>query len=135
MRQLTRGVLLVAFGGLATSFCGCTKGYNFEVMGTVRSAVDGRPIPGVSLTVNDYGQKDRPDLDRAATRTDDAGAFTTQTFFVSMDAFNEGRPTWYLKVEKEGYLPECVEIKPKRAPEQLGSTSTIVPLVYLRPAK
>jgi hypothetical protein len=107
-------------------------------MGTVRSAVDGKPIPGVRIAVNTHGKKDRPDLDKAfqipVTQTDEGGAFATETFYISIIAFDKGRPTWYLKVEKEGYLPEFVEIKPKK-PTQTGSTSTIVSVIYMRPAK
>jgi hypothetical protein len=135
MRQPLRGISLFAVAVLSFSICGCSKVYNFEVTGTVRSAVDGKPLPGVRIAVNTYGEKDRPDLDEAATQTDEAGAFATQKFYVSIIEFGEGRPTWYLKVEKEGYLPEFVEIKPKRAPEQTGSTSTIVSVIYMRPAK
>jgi hypothetical protein len=135
MHQPLRGISLLAVAVLAFFVCGCSTGYYFEVMGTVRSAMDGKPIRGVRIAVNTFGEEDRPDLDQAETQTDETGAFAIEKFYVSIIAFNEGKPTWYLKVQKEGYLPEFVEIKPKRAPEQTGSTSTIVPVIYMRPAK
>src|SRR5262249_45888792 len=135
MRQRLRGVLLFSVAAPFLSVFRCSEGYFFVVVGTVRSAVNGQPIPGARVAVNTYGEKDRPDLDQAATQTDEAGAFATEQFYVSVSAFGAGRPTWYLKVEKEGFLPEFVEIKPRRAPEQHSSTSTIVPIISLRPAK
>jgi hypothetical protein len=135
MGKPLRGIYLLAVALLSFPASGCSKGYHFEVMGTVRSAVDGKPLSGVRIAVNTYGEKGRPDLDEVPTQTDDAGAFATEKFYVSITAFDPGRPPWYLKVEKEGYLPEFVEIRPKRAPQQTGSTSTIVSVVYLRPAR
>jgi hypothetical protein len=50
-------------------------------------------------------------------RTDAAGR-VTDSFAVTDAAFSAGKPTWLLRVFKEGYEPEIVEFKPRVAPTE-----------------
>ena len=72
-------------------------------MGTVRSAVDGKPIPGVRVAINTYGEKDRADLDRAATQSNEAGAFASDKFYVSIIEFDAGRQELISRSAKLAY--------------------------------
>src|SRR5689334_13601251 len=94
---------------------GCSRSYQFELAVTVTSAADDSPIEGAVIRRNMWGEKTDPKTAETILHTDAAGR-ATETFAVSDTAFSAGKPTWYLRVSKEGFEPQIVEIKPAKVP-------------------
>jgi hypothetical protein len=105
--------------------------YTFEVLGTVRSAADGQPLPGVRISVNSSGQKDLPAQKWNTTQSNQAGEFESKKIRVYYGRFQPAPPTWYFKFEKAGYITELVEVTPKEP--KLYPAASIVPAIWLRP--
>jgi hypothetical protein len=117
---------------LVLGVVGCGRTYQFELDVAVTSAVDGSPIEGVAIHRNMWGEKTDPKTAETILHTDAAGR-AAETFTVSDIAFSAGKPTWYLRVSREGFEPEIIEIKPAKVPTE-NRTRLDVP-IQLRPAK
>jgi hypothetical protein len=111
---------------------GCGRSYQFELAVTVTSVPDGSPIEGAVIHRNMWGEKTDPKMTETVLHTDAAGR-AAEEFTVSDTAFSAGKPTWYLRVSKEGFEPEIVEIKPTKVPME-PRTRLDVP-IQLRPIK
>jgi hypothetical protein len=111
---------------------GCSRSYQFELDVAVTNAVDGSPIEGAAIHRNMWGEKTDPKTAETIFHTDATGR-AAETFTVSDTAFSAGKPTWYLRVSREGFEPEIVEIKPAKVPTE-NRTRLDVP-IQLRPAK
>ena len=59
--------------------------------------------------------------------------WAAEEFTVSDTAFSSGKPTWYLRVMKEGFETEIVDFRPSQPPTE-ASIRLEVP-VKLRPIK
>jgi hypothetical protein len=129
--QLLRTVLVAA---LLLSLTGCSYRYNFDLTVIVRNAADGQPMSGARVTPEpDFFHTPRTDKPRGEAT--DADGRIAYPFSVSIGEFDEGRrdAPWKMKVEREGFAPEVVDVKPKNKPEKYGSTTPLVVQVYLRP--
>ena len=78
------------------------------------------------------GGEERPEESETILRSDAAGR-AAEGFTVTDTAFSSGKPTRYLRVTKEGFETEIVEIRPTKAPTET-STRLDVP-IKLRPVK
>ena len=96
------------------------------------SSADGSPLEGVAIHRNMWGEKTDPKTAETILLTDAAGR-AAEEFTVSDTAFSAGKPTWYLRVFKEGFEPAIVEIKPDKVPRE-ARTRLDVP-IKLRPAR
>jgi hypothetical protein len=133
MRTMQRKLLLLAVALPLVSTFGCTKGYNYDLSCVVKSAADGKPLRGVTVVLDTLGNKDDLSYGDPLSEPTDAEGRVTRTFFVDLCAFDPGRPRWYLKLEKEGFVPEVVDITPTTRPEKLGSTTPLSVVVQMRP--
>lgn len=111
---------------------GCGRTYQFELEATVTSEADGTLIAGATIHRNMWGEKSDPKTEEVVLRTDSAGR-AVDSFAVTDAAFSAGKPMWLLRVFKEGYEPEIVEIKPRVAPA--GSRTRLEVPVKLRRVK
>jgi hypothetical protein len=123
--------LAVALGLLSS--LGCTKGYHYELSCTVKSAADGKPLPGVKAILDTWGKESDLSYGEPVDQPTDAEGRLADKFFVNITAFDPGRPRWYLKLQKEGFVPEVVDVKPASRPEKTGSTTPLIVVVYMRP--
>ena len=117
---------------LLFSALGCGRTYQFELDVTVTNSADGSPVEGATIHRNMWGEKTDPKTAETTLHTDAAGR-ATEEFSTSNTAFNSGKPTWYLRVFKDGFEPEIVEIKPAKPPTETR-TRLEVP-VKLRPVQ
>jgi len=111
---------------------GCSRSYQFEMAVTITSAGDDSPVEGATIHRNMWGEKTDPKTAETTLHTDAAGR-AAETFTVSDTAFSAGKPTWYLRVSREGFEPEIVEIKPAKVPTE-NPTRLDVP-IKLRPMR
>jgi hypothetical protein len=112
---------------------GCTKVYYFQLSCVVTSAVDGKPLAGVTAVVDIFGKKEDLSYGDPIKDPFDAKGGLTHTFFVSVGSSALDKPHWYLKLQKEGFHPEVVEIKPLSMPEKAGTITPISRVVHMRP--
>ena len=128
-RPRRAAVLVIA---LALAGGGCSRTYSFNYVATVTNEADGTPIAGATIRRNMWGEKSDPKTAETIVETDAAGQ-ATEEFSVPAAAFGAGRPTWYLRVSKDGFEPAIVEIKPTQPPSE-AHTQLDVP-IKLRPVK
>ena len=121
-------VSLVLLFGVA----GCGRSYQFDLVVTVVNNADGSPIEGAAIHRNMWGEKTQPKTAEVILLSDAAGR-AMDRFTVTDTAFSAGKPTWYLRVMKEGFETEIVEFKPSKPPTET-SIHLDVP-VKLRPVK
>jgi hypothetical protein len=133
MRTMQRGLLLLPVVLALLSALGCTKGYHYELSCVVKNVADGKPLPGVKAILDTFGEQSDLSYGQPVDQPTDAEGRLTDNFFVTIIAFDPGRPRWYLKLQKEGFFPEVVDIKPALRPEKTGSTTPLIVVVYLRP--
>ena len=124
--------VLILFTTLACA--GCSKSFTFIVVGTIKDAINATSIEDVKLTVNCDGERNKPERDLPTILSNRDGEFSIE-FKRDHHHFWEGQPGWCLKVEKDGYISEYVEIKPKTKPNDYGTPTNIVVVIYLRPVK
>jgi hypothetical protein len=113
--------LAILFGAV-----GCSRVYQFDLEVTVTSDADGSPIEGATIHRNMWGEKPDPKTPETVIVTDAAGRAGEQ-LSVPASAFSSGKPTWYLRVSKEGFRTEAVEFKPTKLPAD-GSARLEVPI-------
>jgi hypothetical protein len=104
------------FAGAVLIACtGCGKTYQFDLDVTVADEATGFLVAGATLYRNMWGEKTDPKTNEPVLRTDDSGR-ASDSFTVAEAAFSAGKPTWLLRVFKDGYEPQIVEFKPRAAP-------------------
>jgi hypothetical protein len=118
--------LVIVFGAV-----GCGKVYRFDLEVTVTNDADGSPVEGATIHRNMWGEKTDPKTPETIIVTDAAGRASEQ-FTVPASAFSSGKPTWYLRVSKEGFRTETVEFKPTKLPAD-GSARLEVPIKLVPP--
>jgi hypothetical protein len=119
---------IVAFVPLTS----CSKGQEFRIVVTVLDAIDGKPIAGAVVILDNHGIEDRK-LDTSYGSphdqvTNDAGYFAYE-FYVS--PYPSDAPRWYLKVSKTGYETAAIDIKPSPQPPHSRSVIDISQRVEL----
>jgi hypothetical protein len=129
---MQRGLLLVPVALALFSALGCTKGYDFELSCIVKSAADGKPLAGVKAILDTFGEDDLSSGSPMDQPTDREGRLTGR-FFVTRIEFDPLQPRWHLKLQKEGFFPEVIDIKPASKPEQMGNTTPLIVVAYMRP--
>lgn len=115
---------------LLPALAGCTRTYTFDLEVTVVNEADGTPVPGATVRRNMWGEKTDPKTPESELVTDASGR-AAESFSVPSTAFSSGKPTWYLRVSREGFEPQIVEFKPAKVPRE-SHTRLEVP-VPLRP--
>jgi hypothetical protein len=134
MSAIRRWSVVVPLGILLAGTGGCTKSYPFELVCVIRSAADGTPLSGVRALLDTSGRADQPDVGIPTNQpTTDAAGRVTDEFSAYPIDFDPGRPAWLLKLDRDGFHSEVVDIKPAAAPEKLGSKSMLYVVVYMRP--
>ena len=73
------------------------------------------PVEGVTIHRNMWGERTDPKTAETVFHTDGAGR-GTESFTVSDAAFGSGKPTWLLRLSKDGFESATVEFKPEKAP-------------------
>ena len=123
--------------GLLLMLNGCSYSYWCELRCVIIDAVTKKPVPGVNLTVNLVGLKDRKDLDKVFDQLTDETGHGDQKLGVSLSSFDHGLPRWYLKIDKAGYVSEIVDVSPRGKPISYGNKSPMVVtvVVNLQPVK
>jgi hypothetical protein len=133
MRAIEKRILAFLVALVFVSAPGCTMGYDFELSCVVKSAADGKPLSGVTGVFDRFGKIDDLNSGAALSQPSDAEGRLAHKFFGDMIDFNPGERPWYLKLEKEGFFPEVVDVKPTKKPESARSTVPLIVVVYMRP--
>jgi hypothetical protein len=94
---------------------GCRQSHQFELVVIVVNATNGSPVEGVTIHRNMWGERTDPKTAETVFHTDGTGR-GTESFPVSDTAFGSGKPTWLLRLSKDGFEPATVEFKPAKAP-------------------
>jgi hypothetical protein len=123
--RLLAAVALVAL-------CGCSKGYYYELTCAVYNVSDGKPLAGVQAVVDTDGHGDNPSYGHQVFPASGSDGRLKHKFYVPMGSPQFKEP-WYLKLTRDGFVPELVEIKPGPEPKEAGSTTSIFVVVYMRP--
>ncbi len=114
---------------IAVTLSGCSYRYAFELEGTVRSAKDGEPIKGVTVTlkVNDADAE----FSRPLVFLKD-GQFEGEFRVGDSVFFGKKLPTFTLVLSKDGYFDEHVDISPKKDPGETDELTRFVVVAYMR---
>jgi hypothetical protein len=121
MSRVLAIALVILFGA-----GGCGRVYRFDLEVIVTNDTDGSPVAGATIHRNMWGEKTDPKTPETVIVTDASGRAGEQ-FSVPDSAFSSGKPTWYLRVSKEGFRTEAVEFKPTKLPAD-GSARLEVPI-------
>lgn len=128
IHRLSRLLLVCA---LVVQSAGCSRLVIFEVRGTVKDATTRAPIKGVSITLHS-----EPDVGRISPSmpiaTDQDGQFSFELRVVDQSVIHK-QPKWSLRLAKEGYETESVDLTPdpKRLPG--GTPGQILVVMHLTP--
>ncbi len=117
---------------------GCERVVHHEVRGTIRSAIDGKPIAGVDLVLLCTPAGTPPKSPDAlggphgldASRTD--GSFSLR--FEHGEDFWRVWPVWSLVLRKDGYAAEVFDISQEAEPAAGPETHLISVVAYMRPS-
>jgi hypothetical protein len=115
---------------------GCSWSQTFTLFLTVRNADDGRAVEGAGVTLDYFGDEERKhDLDHglATGETGPDGRYE-RDFGISGYTASDTRP-WYLKVRKDGFEPEVINIHPANQPRKPDEKIPLRVEVKLRPVK
>lgn len=131
VRPLTASVFVV---GLLLCVTGCSGYYHFNLFCEVRNAADYAPLEGVHAVLDEYGQLDRmDDLEPLGEVSGPDGVLYHRIKVASVPT-EDGR-RWLLKLTKDGFHPEVVDITPSQQPKGWGEANAVaLPVqVKLRP--
>src|SRR5689334_224248 len=109
MRRSPRVLLLALVAVAPLAATGCSYAYYFDLTVTVVNATDGTPLPDARITL-DFPHHVKNGEVPAPT---DAAGRTTHFFGVSVSEFDDHRRAnpLALKVERNGFVPQVVNIK------------------------
>jgi hypothetical protein len=128
-----RRILLITFAALVVSLSsGCSRSYTFQLLLTVTNAETGEPIEGATVHLNTSPLGGFFGLLRFGEEFPGTGANgqLEREFSVSSGAL----PCWYLTIEKDGYEPTMINIKPDPFPYQSKRETVPLPVaVQLKP--
>jgi hypothetical protein len=120
MRAQLRALATAVVGlFLVVAVSGCQFAYPFEFSGVVRAA-DGRPLPGVSVTLN--AGNVRESSFPVVTGAD--GTFEARVRIGDIE-FMGKLPKWSLELTKDGYETATVDVSPGEKPESPRKTTFI----------
>src|SRR5262245_4192929 len=125
------GIILAATCCLLPS--GCQYAYPFEVLGVVKNAKDGKPIPGAklySLHITPTGEPHPGDNPIAVTGEDGSFTFVEEVRDVYF-LHGEGKTDWTLFISQDGFNKESVSLRSVRKPANTGTRVPIFVVVYL----
>jgi hypothetical protein len=123
-------VSLCVFLLAASLIPGCQKSYFYKVRGTVKNAIDGKPLRGVSVACSDTtqlwgGQPGPSGRDGSFS----IGFYVDESELSSRDP----KPTRTLVFRKDGFFTEWVNIDVEPDPESQSPTTPVIVVAYLRP--
>jgi hypothetical protein len=128
IRFVVVGFTLAMLGAALALMPGCTRYHGYELRGVVRNAADGSPVPGVKV---DVSGPDGPGRSGFPATTDPDGAFAGGF------SASGGRPLkpgeWTVKLTRDGFADEVVDITPVRVPDSAESRTQLFLVVYVRP--
>ena len=116
---------------------GCSRRYCCELHCVVLDAKTRKPIEGAKLFIDLFGQKDPAQINWPVERKTAKDGGCVLRFGVGTYDFNHGMPRWYLKIEKDGYVTEVVDVSPRGKPISYSEKSPLVvfAVVNLQPVK
>jgi hypothetical protein len=121
MRHPVRTIALAAIATVLLT--GCTKVYPFQLLLTVESEADGRALEGVTAVLKTTsGDANRLGMDygsQLGDLTDSSGRFTHDFQIVGSP---DNDKHWYLKLQKDGFEPVVVDIRPDPVPNSHDKT-------------
>lgn len=111
MRHPGRAIALAAIAVVLLT--GCSWSCSFRLLLTVENAADGTPLPEATAVL-DTGtlaeeRKGDPDEGSLLAPTNDAGQLT---FDFNSAGYTSTTGPWYLKVRKEGFEPQVIDVSP-----------------------
>jgi hypothetical protein len=92
---------------------GCSWSRSFSLLLTVENANDGQPVPDVSAVLDTRAMADerKGDPDEG-TRLLPTDAVRKLTFDFNIGGYTKSDGPWYLKIRKDGFEPQEVDISP-----------------------
>ena len=112
---------------------GCSWSYKFRLLLTVKNADDGTPVQGVTAVLDDPVLADERKQDlNAGSRlgTTDAGGELTHDFIRNGSGWSD---PWYLKLKKEGFEPQVIDINPRKDGLKSGEPNPLPIAVEMKP--
>lgn len=132
---MNRVLSICGVGLLMLTASGCSFIYEFNVEVSVLDASNGRPLDEVVVvldTIGDADTRERSDFGEAIGQTNTAGR--VEKLIRVSDAFRPtGERRWYLKVSRDGYRSEVVDMSPAEWPKSTKQVMPIVVTVRLNP--
>lgn len=128
MRRINKvwWLVIMAIAILTTSTIGCTRYYRIAVIGSVRDAVSGDPLKGVTVTV------DPPDYRITGTLTTDAdGKFAIYIKLLESE-FAGTTPKWRLTLSREGFAPSTCDVDLSLASPDPKAVDCVIVVAHLR---
>ena len=121
MRHPIRTIALAAVATVMLT--GCSISYPFQLLLTVENEDGGQPVEGVTValdTTDENADKLRLDYGFRCRGTTDSSGRLTDDFQI------EGSPNaykhWHLKLQKDGFEPVVVDIRPDPVPNSRDRT-------------
>jgi hypothetical protein len=133
VRSIQRKSILALSAVMLLSLSGCTKGYHYTLTCVVRNAADGKFLEGVNAVVDTKGKKDELSYGYPVLELSDAEGRFQYKLYITMRSPDFSAPHWYLKLQKDGFRSEVVDIKPGPEPKQAGTTTPIFVVVDMHP--
>jgi hypothetical protein len=128
-----QGLILFPVALVLASASGCTVRYEYSLSCVVKNAADGKPLSGVQAVFDEFGRESDLSYGTQLKQLTDAEGRMSASIFVGPFDFNPEGPRWYLKLVKEGFVPEIVDIKATSKPEKARDPIPMFVVVYLRP--
>ena len=132
MRHPYRTVLLVI--AAVVLLTGCSTSHTFRLLLEVKNADDGQPVEGVTAVLDTVLSEDRKhgmDVGSAIGKTDAEGKVTHE-FKIAGYTRDSSYP-WYLKLQKEGFEPQVIDINPRQDFPEGEKTMPLPVTVRMRP--
>jgi hypothetical protein len=130
MRHPYRTVPLVV--AAVVLLTGCSYSYPIQLLLTVKNADDGKPVEGVTGVLDTLAVEERKqDLDYGSSfsnRTNADGLLTHE--FTAGNTDHKG--PWYLKLQKDGFEPLVIAIRPSPVPKS-GEQTPVPVTVEMKP--
>ena len=125
----TVGLVTITFILLA----GCQFSYPYTLILSVKDANNNQPVPGVSVKLDTSGSEEQKfNMDYTTHRDIPDSEADGQVLY----DFKEGGSQltgWYLKLKKEGYEIEVIDIKPSTEPKNRNERTILKVEARMRP--
>jgi hypothetical protein len=110
---------------------GCSTSHTFQLLLTVKNAETGESVPGAKVvldagTLSGDRKGDMEAGHHALGSTNEDGQFSYDVF---ISPYPSDVPHWFLKLQKDGFEPLVIDIKPASQPRKRDGEKVPLPVV------